>query len=69
MARSLTQLRKSVKSSFDSLDKAHKKGDKKAFNKALKRFDKASSESKRRGAKMQTGSQIHTIKPRKRKKR
>ena len=69
MARSLTQLRKSVKSSFDSLDKAHKKGDKKAFNKALKRFDKASTELKRRGAKMTTGSQIHTVKPRKRKKK
>jgi len=68
MARSLTQIRKTVRTSFDELDKAHKKGDKKAFNKALKRFDKASTELRRRGAAMETGSHFHYVPPRKKRK-
>jgi len=68
MPRSLTQIRKTLKTSFDELDKAHKKGDKKAFNRAVKRFDKASTELKKRGASMETGSMYHHVPPRKKRK-
>jgi len=65
MPRSLTQIRKTLTSSFDEMTKAHKDGNKTKFNKELKRFDKADKELRKRGAELQTGSKMHMVKPRK----
>ncbi len=70
MGRSLTQIRKTMKSSFDDMDKAHKKGNKKAFNKAFKRFDKADKELRKRKGKLVFATPAVSVElARKRKKR